>query len=187
MSIAREIGEKNIQEVVHFTTNRGLVGILANKKIMSRRRLPDEDYLQYVLFNNAALRPEDSNFFDKSCDWLDYVNMSLSEINYRFFSVSQRWHATADIWWCVLSWDADIIEHSGVYFATTNNSYPCCIRETGIAGFRRLFVPVVQRKPGWSVSRGGRASNLATCEQAEVLYPGQLDIDHLRRIYVAPR
>ena len=185
MNIERTIRKRGIESVLHFTTNRGLVGALAVKGLLSRRRLRDEDLLEYVLHVNAARRPEAAADFDKSNDWLDYVNLSISEINTRFLAVSRRWHNNAAVWWCVLEFYSRIMTHDGVYFATTNNSYDRCIRSEGVEGLESLFVERVERKADWSVRRRSRAPHLPTCEQAEVLYPKRVDVEYLRRVYVA--
>lgn len=184
MKIAKFLREHVIDSALHFTTNRGLVGAFAVGKLLSRSRLSNESLLEYVLHVNAARRPEAAADFDKSENWLDYVNLSISEINTRFHEVSKRWHNSADVWWCILEFDSEILEHEGVYFATTNNSYELCQRGTGIDGLQALFADRVGRKEGWSVSRRGRPPHLPTCEQAKVLYPKSVSLDHLRRIYV---
>ena len=184
MSVGRVIQERGIPSVLHFTTNHGLVGVLAAGSLLSRRRLPDERLLEHVLHVNAAKRREAAADFDKSEDWLDYVNLSISEVNARFLAVSRRWHNAAAVWWCILEFDPQIMEHDGVYFATTNNSYDQCSRGAGEEGLVALFRERVGRKPGWSAWRHGRPSHLPTCEQAEVLYPGNLGVEHLRRVYV---
>lgn len=184
MTITDAIASREISEVLHFTTNRGIVGTLASHVLLSRDRLPQEKYLAHVLHVNAATRPEAATFFDKSQNWLDYVNLSISEINARYFKVSNRWHHDSDVWWGIMAFDPQIMTRDGVVFATTNNSYDLCIREGGIEGFERLFAPKVRRKPGWTALRGSREPRLPTCEQAEVLYPWGVSTDFLRRIYV---
>ena len=100
MSISAFIAESKIEEVVHFTTNRGLVGMLASEAVLSRRRLPRDKYLKNIAFPNAKFRPEESGMFDKSRDWLDYVNLSISRINGPFYDVSaKKWHSAEDVWW----------------------------------------------------------------------------------------
>ncbi len=185
MTIANEVQRRNITEVVHFTTNRGIVGILASGQLLSRRRLPQEKLLEHILFPNAVIRPEESEFFDTSTDWLDYINLSISEINHRFFTVSQRWHRDKDIWWVIASFDPAILSHEGVFFATTNNKYQFCRRRDGVEGFQALFGPRIARLPNWTAYRANRGPNLTTCEQAEVLYPRQLSTGHLKRVYVS--
>lgn len=183
--LADELLKRDIGELLHFTTNRGIVGVLDSHQLLSRHRVKLEDSLQYILHVNATSRPEENEFFDKKEHWLDYVNLSISEINRRYFEFSQAWHLKADIWWGILSFDAIAIADEGVYFTTTNNTYDQCIREKGLSGFNQLFQPVVKRKtPNWNVSRLSRAARLPTCEQAEVLYPGALSAHYLRRVYV---
>jgi len=185
LTIEGEIKKRGIIELLHFTTNRGIVGTLAKGALMSRYRLPSDSYLQHILHVNSETRPEAGYFFDKSDNWLDYVNLSISEINARFFGVSQRWHSQRDVWWGILGFDPVLMTHGGVVFATTNNSYEFCARTRELEGFNALFSAVVRRKrPSWSVGRGNRGTHLPTCEQAEVLYPGQIPVSYLRRIYV---
>ena len=185
MTIAARIAAHEIRELLHFTTNRGIVGTLASGALLSRHRLSKEKHLEHILHVNAANRPEAEEFFDKSQNWLDYVNLSVSEINRRYFDVSQRWHLDKDVWWGILVFDPVIATHPDVEFATTNNSYDCCKRAPGAAGLDALFAPLIARKsPNWSVHRGIRAAELPTCEQAEVLYPAAVPIEFLKRIYV---
>ncbi|NWA35451.1 MULTISPECIES: DarT ssDNA thymidine ADP-ribosyltransferase family protein [unclassified Pseudomonas] len=185
MTIAAEVERRSITEVLHFTTNRGIVGTLATGALLSRHRLPQAAYLQHILHVNAADRPEAQEFFDKSQNWLDFVNLSISEINRRYFLVSQKWHIDADIWWGILAFDPIVITHDEVVFTTTNNSYDLCIRKPGLLGFIDLFEPCILRKsPNWKVYRLQRPLPLPTCEQAEVLYLGQISTEYLRRIYV---
>ena len=185
MTIRQIIDERGIAEVLHFTTHKGLVGTLASRALQSRYRLPEDQYLQHILHVNAAVRPEANAFFDKSDNWLDYVNLSISEINRRYFEVSERWHADGDVWWAILSFDPVVMTHENVVFATTNNAYDLCERERGAPGLNALFAQSIGRKaPSWRVYRGARSTELPTCEQAEVLYPAAVSTDFLRRVYV---
>lgn len=185
MSVSEVVALRNISEVLHFTTNRGLVGALSGRRVLSRHRLPDEKSLEHLWRANARSRPESAEHFDKSQNWLDFVNLSISEVNSRYFLVSTRWHETSDYWWVILSFSSEIMCHDSVQFATTNNGYDRCLRAPGATGLEALFAPTIHRKsPAWSVNRGGRPPHLPTCEQAEVLYPGELSTDYLKRVYV---
>lgn len=87
----------------------------------------------------------------------------------------------------VLAFDIAILDHDGVWFATTNNAYePVCRRATGLAGFDALFGPSVAWGYQGSVHTRApdRHPSLPTDPQAEVLYPGAVSGRHLRRIYV---
>jgi hypothetical protein len=179
MSIQDVIHERGITEVLHFTTNKGLVGILYSGVVKPRARLPEEKTLEHIYTPNAAFR--------KDVAWLNHVNLSIGRINSQFFEVSAgRWHRDKDIWWCILSFDPIILTHDGVCFTTTNNIYPATRRGRGEVGLKALFEQVVYARYG---ARIDRPSNLElsfpTCEQAEVLYPGDLSTRFLRKVYVA--
>ncbi|WP_313053724.1 DarT ssDNA thymidine ADP-ribosyltransferase family protein [Pseudomonas lopnurensis] len=185
MTIQQELSNRNITECLHFTTNRGIIGILSSGALLSRYRLPLETRLHYLAYVNSVCRPEESDYFDKTENWLDYVNLSFTEINSRFFKVSQRWHQGADVWWGILSFDAAIAEHPGVYFTTTNNGYDLCRRGAGYDGLKAMFQsPIGRKAPSWYAHRLNRVPSMPTCEQAELLYPGQVAVEYLRKVYV---
>lgn len=90
-----------------------------------------------------------------------------------------------DGFWCILSFDTIILTHPGVFFATTNNIYTGVKRGTGAENLERLFAEKVVRWEGNVVARHPNLPrNQATCEQAEVLYPGELSLDYLKTVYV---
>lgn len=183
-TIAEVISARDIEEVLHFTSNHGLVGCLEERAVLSRRQLPEQKHLAHVAAPTAATRQEAGEFFNKERDWLDYVNLSISEINFRYFNVAAtKWHPQGR-WWVILAFRPEILEHSGVYFATTNNVYEHVLRDAGAAALERLFAGYVRRKGDWGARRANRSSHLPTCEQAEVLYPTRLSLSHLQRIYV---
>lgn len=178
MSVQDVINQFGILEVVHFTTHRGLMGSLHSNCVKSRKRLPREQELRFIYKPNADIRK------DKA--WLDYVNLSISRINGEFFGHSCRWARFEDLWWCVLSFDPIILTHPGVYFTTTNNIYPSCSRGTGADALRALYNATVSARYGRRKTRQqGMRTDWTTCEQAEVLYPEEVSLDYLRRIYVA--
>jgi hypothetical protein len=178
MSVRGVIQTRNIEEVVHFTWHRGLVGALHCGFLKSRLRLPNTEELEFIYEPNAAYR--------KDVAWLDYVNLSISRINCEFFGHSCRWRRDQDLWWCILSFDRVILNHSGVWFTTTNNIYPATRRGTGSAGLQALFAERVLGRYSVVLQRhSGMPLHFTTCEQAEVLYPGELSLEFLRRIYVS--
>lgn len=177
MTINEIIEQREITEVLHFTTHRGLLGALHSRVVKSRKRLPADVDLQYIYLPNANFR--------KDVDWLDYVNLSVSRINIDFFKACCRWHRAEDLWWCIMSFAPVIMTHEGVYFATTNNMYTGVKRGMGAVALESLFA---QRVTRWSGNMAVRSldspSHFTTCVQAEVLYPGELSVKYLRRIYV---
>ncbi|HVD41097.1 MAG TPA: DarT ssDNA thymidine ADP-ribosyltransferase family protein [Solirubrobacterales bacterium] len=177
-SIADIVSRREISEIVHFTTNKGLVGIFGVGAVLSRERLKKEDYLEYVYHPNASTRKDE--------DWLGHVNLSISKINTKYFDHSTRTHAHTDVWWCALAFDPEMLSHEGVFFATTNNIYSRCRRAEGPAGLEALFAERIERWRGNRVTREDQMpDNLPTCYQAEVLYPRELMLDGLLKVYVA--
>jgi len=168
---------RRITEVLHFTTHKGLLGALHSGAVKSRKRLPADVDLQFIYQPNANFRKDQA--------WLDYVNLSISRINDEFFRASCRWHRAEDLWWCILSFDPEILAHDGVYFTTTNNMYTGVRRGVGAVALEALFATRITRWTGNAVQRTpGMPSHLTTCVQAEVLYPRELLIGYLRRVYV---
>jgi hypothetical protein len=171
------IKKRSITEVLHFTTHKGLLGSLHSGAVKSRKRLPAELDLEFIYTPNAIYR--------KDAAWLDYVNLSISRINSVFFATSCRWHRAEDLWWCIMSFDPEILTHPGVYFSTTNNMYTGVERGAGAAGLEHLFAARIVRYNGNIAVRSAQlADDFPTCVQAEALYPGELPVKYLRRVYV---
>ncbi|MDF5857589.1 hypothetical protein P4197_03525 [Pseudomonas aeruginosa] len=90
MSIKQFIKQRGIESVVHFTTNRGSLGIFACNALKSRQRLNADEQLKHIFQPNARYR-------DKDLAWLDYANLSISRINMNFFNTcSGSWHRERD-------------------------------------------------------------------------------------------
>ena len=72
--------KKGINEVLHFTTNYGLLGMLAKNALLPNSELKEENTLAFIFKQNSEQRKE------KNRDWLNYCNLSISKINKEFFS-----------------------------------------------------------------------------------------------------
>jgi hypothetical protein len=179
VSIESRLATRHIEEVLHFTTSNGLVGIMSAGSLFSHARLPAERQLSHILQINCSDRSRDQA-------WHGYVNLSISRVNSSFFDIARnRWHATKDLYWCVLGFDPEILTHEGVLFSTTNNAYDATIRASGEAGLEALFAPAVRQFPTKVIYRSqGLSGNLPTCSQAEALYPEAVPVRYLRRVYV---
>lgn len=176
-SIIRFLKERNITEVRHFTTNKGLAGTLATETLLSRRQLPEELYLEHVFTPNCNIR--------KDVSYTDYISLSITQINAQFFNVcSGSWHAGSGVWWVVLGFDAHILADPGVIFATTNNMYSGVRREGGLTGISDLYSDEVRQYLNRKVRRQGHADNQPTDPQGEALYPQRLSTQWLRCVYV---
>lgn len=180
-AVAAYATQRNITEVLHFTTNQGALGIFATGFIMSRDDLDQDKYIEHIYVPNCQDRLKDA-------EWTGYVNLSISRVNDHMFEVSsKKWHATEDLWWLVLALDVSLLADPGVYFVTTNNTYTECLkRGTGVAGLDALFAPSVEW--GWYHSRrtryAGMPDALTTDPQAEVLYPDRVPIQRIHAVYV---
>lgn len=179
MSVEEIIRSKSITRVLHFTTTSGLLGILATWTVKSRARLPKDRYLEFIYKPNCEIR--------RDLAWLDYVNLSIQGINAIFFDIcANRWHSDKE--WCILSFVPDILTHKDVVFATTNNSYAGVKRGTGASGLMALYAARMGQchKRDSSFERPpGLTPNLPTCPQAEVLYPCELSLDFLNKIFLS--
>jgi hypothetical protein len=176
MTIGDVVARKGITEVLHYTTHLGLVGILDGAVVKSRSRLGCDQRLEHILRLNTR-RVMDPG-------WEDYVNLSVTRINVRLFGISSiHWHP--DVWWAILVFDPEILEHPDVTFTTTNNIYPSVLRNRGELGLEAMFAPVVRGRYGVVHQRTPMTpDNFTTDAQAEVLYPGEIATTFLRRVYV---
>lgn len=178
MSLEEVIADRGIESVVHFTTNRGSLGVFAAKALKSRQRLHTDYQLKHIFQPNAANRGKDAA-------WLDYANLSITHINTAFFGASGSWHKEQNFFWCILDFSPEILTHEGVWFTTTNNIYTGVRRSQGCNGLEASFDDPIIQWAGRSVRRPlDLAPNRTTCAQAEVLYPVEVSTDYLQRIYV---
>lgn len=179
MTIDEIIKSRGIKELLHFTTNQGITGILATGDIKARSDLPKENHLEFIYKYNCENRSRDRN-------WWNYVNLSITSVNSHLFNIaSNNWHAQGDNWWCILALDPKICTHEGVYFATTNNMYSGVTRNKGNNGLKALFEKQITRWSGNIIHRQETTpKNQPTCEQAEVLYPDSVLLNYATKIYV---
>ena len=179
MTILSVIQNRRITEVLHFTTNRGLLGVLDRKALLPRAQLGKESRLEYILKNNCDIRRDGL--------WVNHNSLSVTKINGRFFDYSRGIHrGDTSLWWAILAFAPEVLAHDDVEFCTGNNIWPRVLRSGGVDGFERMFAASV---PGTYNSTIFRSRSLGdsetTSDQAEVLYPGALSIDHLTAVYFA--
>ena len=176
MILEEYIAAKGISRILHFTTTRGLLGSIASWSLKSRQQLPEDKYLEYVYQPNANIR--------KDAQWLDYVNLSIERINGYFFNIcANKWHQDRE--WCVLAFKPKILLHRGVVFTTTNNMYTDVQRDTGVKGLVLLYSSGI-RSAGKLIIRSSKLlPSWPTCPQAEVLYPQELSLNYLDRVFLS--
>lgn len=176
MSIEEVVASRGIEEIVHFTTRDGIVGIVHQWQCKARKLLKQDESLEHILKLNTEKE------FDP--EWKEYVNLSISRINPMLFGYSTYTHHDAG--WHILVFDPSILAHDGVLFSTTNNAYRQHLkRGSGVAGLEELFAPVVAGRYGNRIQRPeSHPEHFTTDVQAEVLYPRAVALDFLRCIYV---
>lgn len=178
-TIMEFVAARGIREVLHFTTNHGLIGVFASGALLSRDDLNANDLLGSVKLLNCAMR--------RDAGWTGYVSSSISAVNKDFLASSQGWHPPRDgVWWAVLSFLPSVLSDDGVVYATTNNVYPVVQRAEGLDGLKALYAPRVPWGYYGSIAVRTPSTPLhrPTHVQAEVLYPGRLGLDRLQAIYV---
>lgn len=170
------VNERGIERLIHFTTNRGLLGILAKGAILPRASLEVDDYLEKIYQANAALRRDPA--------WKGHTSLSISVMNVDFFGYSEFQHVEDDLWWCALAVEPIVLGHEGVVFCTGNNIWPRTTRGYGAAGLEAMFAEAVPGTYNSVIKRStDAASSWPTCNQAEVLYPGEMPTEHVMTVY----
>lgn len=176
MSVSERARERGVTEVLHYTSYKGVQGSIMKAAILSRLQIENDEDVAYIFSGVWPVRAP---------AWVDYISLSISRINADLYDKSRARYP--DWWWGVMSFSPEILDHEGVWFATTNNVYEAALeRGQGVDGFEALF----QERVPWgyygavSTRRGGHPDHWPTNRQAEVLYPTKLALDHLQCIYV---
>jgi len=177
-SVEEEAEFRGVHAVLHFTRLNGAIGILATGYVLSREQLPNEKRLEFIGELNATNQVRE---IDRR--WHGYVNMSVSKVNEKFFRYSRNTHPEDS--WVVFVFSPQVLSAEGVIFCTTNNVYPSCLRQRGVAGFSALFADRVLGRYQYEHYRDATTpSEMPTDVQAEVLVPERVSVDHLIRIAV---
>ncbi len=195
------VNERGITRIVHFTPFPGLVGILSLGKVLSRRAMesfsytnPDSKFVSLFGYND----PERHDMK------LNCINMSIEHINADlFWAFKERDHCKEP--WCILEFDPGCLQTKGTRFSISNAASRF-VRDygtgTGIDSLKTLFykdihqatflpermlsafIPELKRRyQKLALERpDGFPDNWTTDEQAEVLIPNELSVEHLRGI-----
>lgn len=173
MTTAEAAARRGVREIVHFTTEKGLLGSIRKGALLSRTRVQDDADLAFI-FQRVWPRRDHA--------WTDHISLSVNVINLDLYRRAQA--HLPDLWWTVLAFEPEILDHEGVWFATTNNIYPTCMRERGLAGFESLYAQEVLGRYSSRLTREGLDEAQPTDRAAEVLYPEELSLEHLAAVYV---
>ena len=164
---------RGVDQLLHYTTQKGVHGTIASHAILSRAQLDDEDYLVHI---REPVWPR------KDPRWINHISLSVTTINDLLFSQS-RYHYP-HLWWAVFAIDPAILDDEGVVFTTTNNIFPAVNRAPGVDGFESMFAKEVEGRWGAISTRAGVGDAQPTDRAAEVLYPARIGSGHIQAVYV---
>lgn len=170
-AFVREIEERGIEFLIHFTPTINLYSILEQKQLMSRSVLERLDIDQYDILDYVQFT-DDIRYDDKR-----YINLSISSPN--TFLFSKFMDKTANemtINWCVLKIKPKHIYDLDTLFSVTNAASSSAKNQYGITGdiykFRMLFAEELKFNTfngSRNIVRGNILKNYPTDVQAEVL------------------
>ena len=167
----KEISDRGIEHLIHFTPTINLLSIFEQGKILSRALLEkneiDDTLLDFIEFLDN-IRFDDKN----------YINLSLSSPNFFLFNrFRERTQDKPYINWCVLKINPKYIYKTDTLFSVTNAASSIAKYTYGISGdiqkFRKLFENGVMSKVG-NLQRTNLKSKYPTDVQAEVLVKNEI-------------
>ncbi|MGV0846765.1 DUF4433 domain-containing protein [Empedobacter falsenii] len=177
----KEINEREIEYLIHFTPVINLLSMFEQEKILSRALLEQYDVYQTDILDFIEFTDE-IRFDDKN-----YINTSISHPN--SYLLKKFREKTADephIYWCILKINPKFIYKDSTLFSVTNaaNSYNKNITKvTGdIDKFRMLFdneIKVVTSYNSRIIIRDKLKNKYPTDEQAEVLIANEIPISDI--------
>jgi len=180
----KEIEERDIQYLIHFTPTINLLSMYEQKNIISRALLESLDAYQFDIFDYVEFTDE-IRFDDKS-----YINLSIQHPNsYLFSRFRNKTSEDMYITWCVLKINPKYIYLKDTLFSVTNAANGHNRRNVGVTGdiekFRMLFSPsvhVITSYNSRTVTRGGLLSKYPTDEQAEVLVRDNISVSDILQV-----
>ena len=180
----KEIEERGIEHLIHFTPTINLLSIFEQGKLLSRTLLEQFDIDQTDIFDYIEFT-DDIRFDDKS-----FINLSIQHPNsFLFNRFRQKTANEHHIYWCVLKIDKKYIYQADTLFSVTNAANSHNKRNVGVTGdiakFRMLFANALQVVTSYN-SRTGSRNNLnakyPTDEQAEVLVKNEIAISDILQV-----
>lgn len=170
----REIVNRKIRYLIHFTPTINLYSILEHGKIMSRKVLENLDIEQFDILDYVQFT-DNVRYDDKS-----FINLSISGPNTFLFSKFQeRTKDVITINWCVLKIDPKHIYEKETKFSVTNAASNAA-KSIGVTGdigkFKMIFADNINIPYG---IRGRIKPKFPTNVQAEVLVKNEISVDSI--------
>ena len=183
-SIRKEIENRGIINLLHFTHWRNLKGIYTLKKIISRKKLLEERLIdrEDILFkHNDNFRMEGEQ----------YINLSITHINRNLFKAFRsRSQNNASINWCVIKLDKQLLFDTSLkcLFSVTNAASATAKKYgigTDLIYFQNMFlneINITNTFNGRTIYRKSQKDNETTDNQAEVLVLGDIPINYIKEV-----
>lgn len=180
----KEISDRGIEHLIHFTPTINLLSIFEQGKLLSRALLEKFDIDQTDIFDYIEFT-DDIRFDDKS-----FINLSVQHPNsFLFNRFREKTKNDVHINWCVLKIDKKYICQTDTLFSVTNaaNSHnKRSVRVTGDIGkFQMMFANSLQIVTSYNtrtISRNGLKTKYPTDEQAEVLVKNEISISDILQV-----
>lgn len=180
----KEISDREIEHLIHFTPTINLLSIFEQGKLLSRALLEKFDIDQTDIFDYIEFT-DDIRFDDKS-----FINLSVQHPNsFLFNRFREKTKNDVHINWCVLKIDKKYIYLTDTLFSVTNaaNSHnKRNVRVTGDIGkFQMMFANSLQIVTSYNtktISRNGLKTKYPTDEQAEVLVKNEISISDILQV-----
>jgi len=180
----KEISDRGIEHLIHFTPTINLLSIFEQGKLLSRALLEKFDIDQTDIFDYIEFT-DDIRFDDKS-----FINLSVQHPNsFLFNRFREKTKNDVHINWCVLKIDKKYIYQMDTLFSVTNaaNSHnKRNVRVTGDIGkFQMMFANSLQIVTSYNtrtISRNGLKTKYPTDEQAEVLVKNEISISDILQV-----
>jgi len=177
----KEIADRKIQYLIHFTPTINLYSILEHKSLLSRESLENIDVDNYDILDYIQFT-DNIRYDDKS-----FINLSISSPNTFLLSkFIERTRDDVSISWCILKIDPKHIYDDETLFSVTNAASVSAQKQYKIKGdidtFSLLFndkLIINNNQNNRELTRGSIKNKYPTDIQAEVLVKNTIPISSI--------
>jgi hypothetical protein len=180
----KEISERGIERLIHFTPTINLLSIFEQGKLLSRDLLEKFDIDQTDIFDYIEFTDE-IRFDDKS-----FINLSIQHPNsFLLNRFREKTKNDIHIAWCILKINKKYIYQKETLFSVTNAANAFNKRNVGVTGdlskFQLMFadtLKIVTSYKSRTISRNGLKAKYPTDEQAEVLVKNEILVSDILQV-----
>lgn len=180
----KEITDRGIEHLIHFTPTINLLSIFEQGKLLSRAMLERFDIDQTDIFDYIEFT-DNIRFDDKN-----FINLSIQHPNsFLFNRFREKTKSDVHINWCVLKINIKYIYQIDTLFSVTNAANSHNKRNIGVTGdinkFQMMFANSLQIVTSYNTktrSRNGLKPKYPTDEQAEVLVRNEISTSDILQV-----